>query len=261
MTPCVASEQYAVRQNASSLARRLENPHQMQQVRIVSLFSGWDAEVLEPVVRIIGGVQPGAPAFVAERWIDDCEIKRLQTVTVFELRIGDCIALDDQGGRLVMQDHVHAGQTRRGGILLLAVQRDFHVFAVTGFITDFQQQRTGTTGEVQHGRVIAGFGRANAHNLSQDAADFCGRLKLAFALTALGGKVPHEVFVRIAQNVIAVRPVLREVQGRVFKDGDQVREPIDFFLTVAQFGGVIEVRHVGQVVGLGQRSENLQSSY
>ena len=91
----------------------------MQQVRIVALLSGRDAKVLEPVVRIIGWVQPGAPAFVAERRIDDCKVKRLQTVAVFELRIGDRVALDDQGGCLVMQNHVHASQTSRGRILVM----------------------------------------------------------------------------------------------------------------------------------------------
>ena len=86
----------------------------MQQVRIVALLAGRDAKVLKPVVRIIGRVQSSAPAFVAERWIDNREVKRLQTVAVFELRIGDGVALDDQGGRLVMQDHVHPGQASRG---------------------------------------------------------------------------------------------------------------------------------------------------
>ena len=91
----------------------------MQQVRIVALLSRRDAKVLKPIVRIIDGVQPGAPAFVAERGIDDCKVKRLQTVAVFELRIGDRVALDDQGGCLVMQNHVHASQTRCGRILVM----------------------------------------------------------------------------------------------------------------------------------------------
>jgi hypothetical protein len=41
---------------------------------------------------------------------------------------------------------------------------------------------------------------------------------LAFALAALCCEVPHEVFVGVAENVIALGAVLREIESRILKD-------------------------------------------
>ena len=54
---------------------------------------------------------------------------------------------------------------------------------------------------------------ADAEDLRDDAADFGGGVELALALAALGGEVPHEVFVGVAEEVVAVGAVLREVEG------------------------------------------------
>ena len=48
------------------------------------------------------------------------------------------------------------------------------------------------SGESATGRV------ADAEDLRDDAAHLGGRLKLPFALAALGGEVPHQVFVGVA---------------------------------------------------------------
>ncbi len=45
----------------------------------------------------------------------------------------------------------------------------------------------------------------------------------------------HPVFVGIAEDVIAFHAILAEIQRLVFKDGDQVAEPVDHILAAAQF--------------------------
>jgi hypothetical protein len=56
---------------------------------------------------------------------------------------------------------------------------------------------------------------ADAGNLGDDAADFGGRVELALALAALGRDVPHEVFAGVAEQVVAIGTVLREVEGGI----------------------------------------------
>ena len=82
------------------------------------------------------------------------------------------------------------------------------------------------------------------------AADLGGGVELALALAALGGEVPHQVFVGVAEDVVALGAVLGEVEGRVLEDGDQVGEPVDHLLAVAELGGVIEVGEVGELLAL-----------
>ena len=82
----------------------------------------------------------------------------------------------------------------------------------------------------------------DADDLGDDAADFGGRVELALALAALGGEVPHQVFVGVAEDVVAVGAVLREVERRVLEDGDEVGEPLHHLLAAAELVGVVEVR-------------------
>ena len=124
-------------------------------------------------------------------------------------------------------------------------------------VAHLEQQRAGAAGRVVYRGVVAGLGAGDAQNLGHDAADLGGRVELALALATLGGEVPHQVFVGVAEDVVAVGTVLREVEGRVLEDGDQVGEPVHHLLAAAELGGVVEVRHVGQLVGLGQRAEDL----
>jgi hypothetical protein len=48
----------------------------------------------------------------------------------------------------------------------------------------------------------------DADDLSDDAAHLCGGVERALALAALGGEVPHQVFVGIAQDIVAFSAVL-----------------------------------------------------
>ena len=45
--------------------------------------------------------------------------------------------------------------------------------------------------------------------------------------------------------------------GYVTTDGDEVGEAVHLVFAVAEFGGVVEVRHVGQFVGLDERGDDL----
>ena len=64
--------------------------------------------------------------------------------------------------------------------------------------------------------------RRECQDLRHDAANFSGRVELPFALAALGREVAHQVFVGVAEYVVAVGFVLGEVQSLVFENGDQV---------------------------------------
>lgn len=96
----------------------------------------------------------------------------------------------------------------------------------------------------------------NANDLGHDAANFGWGVELALALATFGGEMAHQILISISQNVVAIGTVLREVQRRVFKRGDQVGEPIHHLFASAELGGVIEVRHVGQLVGCSQRAHD-----
>ena len=53
--------------------------------------------------------------------------------------------------------------------------------------------------------------------LRHDAADFGGGVELALTLAALSGEVPHQVFVSIAEDVVAICAVLGEVERFVLE--------------------------------------------
>jgi hypothetical protein len=65
----------------------------------------------------------------------------------------------------------------------------------------------------------------------------------------------HEVFVGIAQEVIAISAIAVKIQLRLVEDPHQIGEPVHHFLAAAQFRRVVEVRLVYdafQAVGVGQ---------
>ena len=249
----VAAEQHAVRQDARAFAGALERADDVQQVGVVALLGGRRAEGLEALVGVVERIEAGAPALVGERRIGDDVVEGLERVAVLELGIGQRVALHDERGRVVVQDHVHARQAAGGGVLFLPVERD----GGAGLVAHLQQQRAGAAGGVVDGGGGAGLGVADADDLRHDAADLGGRVELALALAALGGEVPHQVFVGVAEDVVAVGAVLGEVERRVLEDGDEVGEPVHHLLAAAELGGVVEVRQVGQLVGIGQRGDDL----
>src|ERR1700674_5785018 len=155
--------------------------------------------------------------------------------------------MHDQGGGIVVQDHVHPRQAAGGSVFFLPVQRD----RSAGLVADLQEQRAGTAGRVVNGRGGAGLRVVDADDLRHDAADFGGRVELPLALATLGGEVPHQVFIGVAEDVVALGAVLREVERRVLEDGNEVGEPVHHLLAGTKLGGVVEVGEVGELVGAG----------
>ena len=103
-----------MREDARALAGALERADDVQEVGVVTLLGWRDAVGLEALPWIVLGIETGAPAFIAERRIGGCIVKGLERVAVEEQRVGKGVALLDLGGGIVMQDHVHAGETGCG---------------------------------------------------------------------------------------------------------------------------------------------------
>ena len=246
-----------MRQDARAFAVGLYGAEDVQEVRVVALLAGRDAVVLEALPGVLVGNEAGAPAFVAEGRIGDDVVEGLEHAALGEERVGEGVALLDLRRGVVVQDHVHAGEAGGGGVLLLPIEGDAHVFAAAGLVADLQEQRTGAAGGVIDGGVVRGGGAANAENLGDDAADLGGGIELAFALAALRGEVPHEVFIGVAEEVVAVGTVLGEIERGVLEDGDEVGEAVHHLLAAAELVRIIEIRHVGEVVLTRQRAENL----
>jgi hypothetical protein len=56
--------------------------------------------------------------------------------------------------------------------------------------------------------------------------------------------VAHQIFVGIAQQVVALGAIFAEIQGRVTKDGNQIGEAVLHLLPLAQLIGIVEIGHV-----------------
>ena len=67
---------------------------------------------------------------------------------------------------------------------------------------------------------------------------------MPLALAALGGEVPHEILVSIAQDVVVLSAVFREIQLGVLEDADEVGEALHHRLPLAELVRVIEVGKV-----------------
>jgi len=248
----IAPEEHPVGQDARALAGAFEGSHDVQQVGVVALLGGGNAETIETPVRIVVGGQSRAPPLVRERRIGHHEVENLEAAAVRELGIGQGIALGDERGGVVMQNHVHPGQAGGRGILFLTVKGD----SSAGLVGHLQQQRAGAAGGVVHRGVGAGLGRSNAQDLGHDPADLGRGVELPLRLAAFGGEMPHQVFVGVPQDIVTLGPVLRKIQRPVLEDGDQVRQPFHHLLAAAQLAGIIEVRHVRQPIGVGQRCDD-----
>jgi hypothetical protein len=250
----IAAKQHTVRQDAGAFAGMLQRADDVQQVGVVALPGRWLApgEALPGVMR---WRQAGAPGLVGKRRIGDDVVVGAQTLAVLELRRGERIAREDAGGREVVQDHVHARETGGGHVLLLPFERD----VLAGLRRHFQQQRARAAGGVVGGGGGARVRGRNADHPGDDAADFGRGVELPLALAALGGEMPHQVLVGIAENVVVLGAVLREIEFGFLEDADQVAQAIDHRLTLAQLVRVVEIGKVGArepTVGVDQRLDD-----
>ena len=87
-----------------------------------------------------------------------------------------------------------------------------------------------------------------------------GRVELSLALARLSREVPHEVFVGVAQEVVAMGAIGAKIEP--LEDPDQFREALLHLLALAELRLVIEVRLVDhaleqEVVGVGERADDL----
>jgi hypothetical protein len=156
-----------------------------------------------------------------------------------------------------VQDHVHPSEAGGRVVFLLPIQCHTNIPAVGCLVAHLQQERPRTAGRIVNRGVGGGPGVANAQNLRDDAAHFGGGIKLALALPALRRKVSHKVFVGVAKKVVAVGAVRREIEGGIFKNGDEVGKPLDHLLAAAELIRIVEVRHIGQLIRMLERPENL----
>src|ERR1022692_911548 len=241
----VAAEEDAVRENACTFAVAPERADDVEEVGVIALLGGRDAEALEAQVGVVAGIDAVAPGLVAEGRIGDYVVEGFDGVAVLEFWIGQRVALLNVRPRVVVEDHVHAGETGGGGVLFLPVEGDLGA----GFVTHFEEEGAGAAGGVVDGGTGGGGGVADADDLGHDAGDLGGGVELAFALAAFGGEVAHEVFVGVTQDVVAVGAVLAEVEGGVFEYGDQVGEAVHLFFAAAELVAFVEVGHVGEAVG------------
>src|SRR5439155_27040836 len=108
-----------------------------------------------------------------------------------------------------------------GQVPVLPVGRDV-VARLGGHL---QQQRARAAGRVVGGGGRLRVVRRDADHFGDDAADFGGSVELPLALAALGGEVPHQVLVGVAEDVVVLGAVLREVEPGVREDVDQVGQP------------------------------------
>src|ERR1039457_2870504 len=248
----VAAEEDAVWEGACALAGASERGNDMEEVGIVALAGGRRAEGFEALIGVVGQVDAVGPALIAEGRIGDDVGEGFEGVADLEFGISSQgVALRDERRWGVVQDHVHAGESGGSGVLFLAVEGDLDA----GRVADFQQQGAGAAGGVVDGGRGGG-SVADADDLGHDAGDLGGGVELALALAAFGGEVAHEVFVGVAQDVVAFGAVLGEVEGGVFEDGDQVGEAVHLLFAGPEFGGVVEVGQVGQLVGVFEGSDD-----
>ena len=211
----------------------------MQQIGVIALLGGWLAPC-EALIRVGGGREAGGPGLVGERWIGDDEVVGAKLLAVVELRSGEGVAAEDVRRREVVQDHVHAGETGGGHVLLLPFERDM----LARFGSDLQQQRARSARRIISSRGGDGVLGRDADDLGDDPADLGGRVELALALAALRGEVPHQVLVGIAENVVVVSPVLREVEFWLLEDVDEVGQALHHRLAFAKLVGIVEVGEV-----------------
>src|ERR1039458_4481448 len=116
----VAAEEDAVWEDACALAGASERGNDVEEVGIVALAGGRRAEGFEALVGVVEEVDAVGPAFVAEGRIGDDVVEGFEGVADLEFGIREGVALLDDGGGGVVQDHVHAGEAGGGGVLLPA---------------------------------------------------------------------------------------------------------------------------------------------
>ena len=204
----------------------------------------------------MGRIKAVRPGLHGERGIGDGEVEPRETSpAVRELGGGEGVVAFDLGGHASVKDHVHPRHRPR---------RDVHLLPVDGqpvrrLVGGLDEERPGAAGRIVHGVAQPGV-RADSDHLGHDAGDFSRRVELSLALARLGREVPHEILIRVAQEVVAVGTVGAKIEP--FEDPDQLREALLHLLALAELALVEEVGLVDHaleqiVVGVGELADNL----
>jgi len=245
--------------NDRTFACALEAREDVQEEGIVAVFLRRNPEC-KAAIQVIGRIKAIAPGFGREWKICDNKVEGLEAaVAAREVWAGKGVVLPDFGSGAVMEDHIHPGQRGGSVVHLLPVEREVEAGAALGFIVRLQKQRAGAASGIVDG-LAGALGAADTNDLGHDTRNLRRGIKLALALTRLGGKVPHEVFVGVAEQIIALGTVTAKVEGRVVENGDEVRQSIHHVFTLAQFVRVVEVRNVDhalEIIRLGQLRDDL----
>ena len=233
--------------------RALERRDQVQQECVIAVLLRRDA-VNEAPELVVVRVEPAGPGLGGERRIGHGEVEGSEpAVPVLEIRRRQGVGSPQLGGGVSVQEHVHPRQRPGGDVHFLAVDRD----AARRLVGGLEEQRAGTAGGIVDGLVLTGVG-ADADHLRHDARDLRRGVELSLALAALGREMAHQIFVGIAQEVVAFGTVGAEVEA--VEDRHQLGEPVLHFLARAELALVIEVGLVDdalEIVGLREEADDL----
>ena len=242
-----------MRQDDGALARTLKRRDQVQQECVIAVLLRWDA-VSEASELVVARVEPAGPSLGGEGRIGHGEVEGPEPIVpVLEIRRRQGVGSPQLGGRVSVQERVHTRQRPSGDVHFLAVDCD----TAWRLVGSLEEERAGTAGGIVDGLVLACVG-ADADHLRHDARDLRRGVELSLALAALGREMAHQIFVGIAQEVVAFGTVGAEVEA--VEDRDQFREPILHLPARAELALVIEVGLVDdalKIVGLGEEADGL----
>jgi hypothetical protein len=162
----------------------------------------------EALVRVALRRQALAPGLHRERRVGNHVVVGAQLLAVLELWRGQRVALLDVRGREVVQDHVHAREAGGGHIHFLPFEGDL----LAGLGRHLEQERARAAGGVVGGGGGLGVVGPDADHLGHHAAHLGWRVELLLALATLSREVPHQVLVGVAEDVVVLGAVLREVE-------------------------------------------------
>ena len=114
----IAPEEDAMRENTSRFSCALHRADDVQKVGVITLLLGRHTPS-EALKAVHGGFKAGGPGFVREGRICHDVVVGAELLAVLEFGVEQGVSGEDVGRREIMQDHVHAGETGGGHVLLL----------------------------------------------------------------------------------------------------------------------------------------------
>ena len=265
----VPAKQNAVRHDDSRFSVAVERFQHMEEPREIPVFFRRNAVIRKSPVRVGVRFQAVAPRLVRKRRIHDDKVKPPQlAVFVRILRVGQRVASLDERGFVAVQDKIHLRKSGGGRVFLLTVNRDdrFSVGVYGGFVRGANQEASASGGGVmKRPLLIDGLPDfADANQLRNYAGNLAGRVKLPLAFPGFLRELHHEVFVSIADDVVAAGDIVLEIERGVLKHANQAGHFIDQFLSGTQLVRIIEtdIREIPlQVIAFQKFLDNFVSFF